>query len=87
MTNYEVRRFNDELELPDGAEVVAANLSAQGTRTSSSTASNLALVRIPDDEYDEAVSQGVAEPRCGYDGCQRQVSDPDERCWQHEDEG
>lgn len=31
-------------------------------------------------------SDAESDPECGYNGCGRSVSDPDARCWQHEDE-
>lgn len=80
MTTYEVREFGRELEIDDDEEVVTAEISSSGTRESS-RANNYALVESSTDS-----SEGVDGSECGYNGCSRTVSDPDERCWQHEDE-
>jgi hypothetical protein len=79
---YEVIQFEREFELDDEWEVAAANLSAQGTREASDGAHNYALIRRHIDDAD--TSEGV-DAECGYNGCGRTVSDPDERCWQHEE--
>lgn len=79
---YEVIEFNREFIVEDDVEVVAADLSAQGSSQSSLTAHNRALVRreVEDETF-----------ICGADlsdgaECGRQVSSAGERCWQHEDD-
>jgi hypothetical protein len=80
MPEYEVIEFSRTFETDDDVEVVAATMSAQGSRESNENASNFALVKRGGDE----------EYECGYelesgDECTRTVDGPDEHCWQHED--
>jgi hypothetical protein len=85
MPYYYVRDFERTLRTDENERVVAAEISEAGTR-SSSMHTNLALVEVRDGGDSEEDSEGVI---CGYDSgngpCQRTVSDPDERCWQHEE--
>lgn len=78
---YEVIKFRREFETEDDVEVVAAEMSAQGTRESSPQASNFALVR---QQLDESYICG--EELDSGDECGRSVDGPDERCWQHTDD-
>lgn len=72
----------DELELPEGDELVAAELSLGGTLIHRTGEWNLALVKRGADD-----AEGVV---CGYETdngeCSREVGSPGSRCWQHEDE-
>lgn len=78
MYQYEVVEFSRTFETDEDVEVVAAQMSAQGSQESNINATNFALVRREiDEEYD-----------CGaeLDGggvCGRTVGGPDETCWQH----
>jgi hypothetical protein len=76
MPTYRVESFEQELEISDDEEIAGVSLSMAGT-SPTRAARNYALVRVPEDEEDT----------CGYNGCGRTVSDPDELCWQHEDNG
>lgn len=78
---YEVIQFDRTFEPADeDFEVVAANLTAQGTRESNDNAKNFMLIRREADDED-------AEYECGaeIDGgtCSRSVDAPDETCFQH----
>jgi hypothetical protein len=85
---YEVIEFDRGFVLDEDAEVIGTQLSEGGTR-SSSNAKNRALVRRPDDGVAQP-SEGVDETySCGVEldsggTCDREVSAPDENCWQHE---
>lgn len=76
MPTYTVRQFEQEIELDDDEEIVGVDITMAGT-SPTRAARNHALVRVPDDE----------EATCGYNGCGRAVSNPEDRCWQHEDDG
>jgi hypothetical protein len=81
MTFYYISEFETTLEIPDSQEVIAASLSHKDHGR------HLALVEAPE----PPTSEGIADdPICGYPTdsgeCQRGVSDPDERCWQHSDD-
>lgn len=76
MTTYRVERFTDRLETDDEEEVVSAQLSEAGTNPARGGVVNFALIEEP---------PSAESPECGYEGCSRTVSDPNERCWQHED--
>lgn len=84
MTRYEVIEFERSFEAPEQAAVVGVSLTEAGTRTTASQR-NLALLAFPDAD-DDATPERIV---CGYETdngeCQRQVSEEDERCWQHED--
>jgi hypothetical protein len=77
MTEYEVRRFDERLEVADGEELVEAQLSTKGTLPQHTAHSNLALVELADEYV------------CGFETssgeCGREVDAPDETCWQHPD--
>lgn len=36
-----------------------------------------------EDETTDEDEESDEEPVCGYNGCERTVDDPSERCWQH----
>lgn len=88
MPEYEVIEFSRGFETDEDVEVVAAQLSSGGTREGTN-ASNRALVKRPDDGGTVAPSEGVDEEfLCGATTangrCEREVSEPDENCWQHQ---
>lgn len=88
MTEYEIIEFQQGFELDDNADVVTAQIT-QGGSNPSSNASNRALVRRPADGGTATPSEGVDEFLCGAQTaggqCERAVSEPDENCWQHQD--
>lgn len=82
MTVYEVIEFDRTFETDDDVEVVAAQMSAQGTRESRETASNFALVarEAEDDEHECGIELD------GGNECTRTVESADATCWQHQQE-
>lgn len=79
---YEVIEFDRQFVADDDVEVVAADMSAQGTSASHVAAKNRALIRR---EVEEESYTCGAELSDG-DECGRQVAAEDERCWQHEED-
>lgn len=82
MNRFEVRPFQDELEIHDDEELVTV---IEGNRGGWKEA----VVALPDRE-DETYRCGVELEGGGTNGrggntCGREVDSPDETCWQHSD--
>lgn len=74
MKTFEVRQFQEALEIGDDEEIV-------GFREGKRRGWREALVRVPDrEEFYCGYELGDG------DECQRQVDGPDEYCWQHSTE-
>jgi len=78
---YRLEAFEDRITIDDDEQIVTARLE-RAAPSAMALWDNYALVG-PADSPSEGVDE---EPRCGYEGCQRRVSDSDERCWQHEND-